>query len=316
LLDLPAAERTQLREEAQLMPAEAFESAGLLAGALAWAERGESCRPRIYDLRGLDAERAQQRRRKDPEAASHLRSAVRNGCTDLVLELALRPELYDLEVARSLNPEQRAALDRGLVIALGGARGAAVVGYLGSRIADQNASLSLRRRALESFGRVAGPAGTDQLRGIADDPGSPTELRAGALVGLGLGLDPAAMPSLTAALRHPDAQVASAALVGLSTLAGPDNARASDAFRRQVSGMLVSLFGEFSPERSLGVVDALAYVAHPSVSDDLSRLRGATVLDGRLEAAQRRLRRALERPAQTGPAIEPRGPKTPTVGTR
>lgn len=304
---LPAAERSQLAEAALRAGPEGFEAAGLVLAALDEGDHRAECRSRIYDLRGLDAERLSQRRRKDPEAASHLRSAVRNGCAAFVLELALRPELYDLEGQRSLAPEQRAALDRGLVIALGSAEGAAVIGYLASRARDLSAPTALRRRALEAYGQAAGPMATAELRLVADDARALPELRAGALVGLGLSRDPAAKPSLAAALRHPDPELAGAALVGLSALASPSNERASDGLRRQISAELVAAFAAASPEHGARVLDALAFVAHPSVMEDLERLRGVSG-DARIETARRRLTRALARSGVTAPSRAPAAP--------
>lgn len=318
LLELDVDERARLAREALEMGADRFEAAGLLLGALAWPELGASCRSRVYDLRGLDAERARFRRRQDPEAASHLRSAVRSGCAALVLELALRPELYELEVSRSLAPEQRDALDRGLVIALGGAQGAPVLGYLASRANDPSLAPMLRRRALEALGRVGGALVTVRLRAVADDPRGLPQLRAGALVGLGLGGDPAARPSLSVALRHKDPTIASAALVGLSALAAAQNPHASDGLRREVSAVLVARLAEVDEAMSPAVVDALAYVAHPSALEDLRRLRVES-LAPRFDVAERRLLRAGQRAGGVmagGPEVPATSPKRPEAAPR
>lgn len=311
---LSAAERSALRAEALSAASAAFEAAGLALAATEDESTRAACRRLVYDLRGLDAERLAQRRRKDPEAASHLRAAMRNGCEPFVLELALRPELYELEGARSLAPEQRAALERGQVIALGGAHTAPARGYLEALARDPALSPALGRRALEAYGQAAGPAATLRLRAVAEAAGRPVEHRAGALVGLGFTGDPAARAPLAALLRHSEPALASAALAGLSTLASPANERATDALRREVSRELVSLLVDSEGVAGDRVLDALAYVAHPSALDELAARRGIRG-SVRLDAADRRLRRALARAGHSTSELAPSRPETPAVSS-
>lgn len=269
---------------------------------------------RLHKLEGLRPEVYLRKRRPEPNVERELAQLVSRGEVPAALIAALLVSgLDDYPVSSrgdfpdhvkgqetALIARERDQLEDGLLLALGASGHPSAPFVVASWLDDAERDPAHRRIAAIALGKTGSELAVSRLVRLAQNEKLPTQVRTGALQGLGHVRTPAALDALLGSLAAGGAtplRVATAAAVGQCASSWVKGV--SDPMRERAARGLVDALVENDDRRVAGaVVDALAVVQHPGSLELLAaaqRAHTAPDVTARLARAERRLTRALRR---------------------